>query len=466
MVIRTYIDKNNTITKNNLVNTSKNPIAELYYGGDTSITKYTRHLLYFDILDLQTKYSNGEFGDLSNIKHTLKMTNTSLFDNELLGQKRIDSKVRAFSFDLILFKIDKFWDEGCGYDYTKEKTSIPSKNSFIEGTSNWFNATTLDTWNSPGVYSGSPTGITIVTQHFDNGNENIEMDITNEVNKLITGGSVNYGYGIAFDYDLEQLKTEDSNYVGFFTKYTQTYYEPFLESIYTNPIMDDRAKFYKGKTNTLYLYSNLGGQPTNLDNNPSVMIYDEEGNIFSAFTTGDTVHVTKGVYSISFDVPIEHIDNVLFEDVWSDININGRNRPDVTLDFEIKCDSEYYNIGDNYNLPIEYAMTLSGIKREEKIKRGDIRKVIVSARKPYTIEESSVIDNLSYRLYIREGNTEVNVIDWQPINRTFNNNYFLLDTSWMIPNRYYIDIKLTSNDEVKTYKNLVYYDIINQVELH
>ncbi len=147
MVIRTYIDKNNTITKNNLVNTSKNPIAELYYGGDTSITKYTRHLLYFDIIDLQTKYSNGEFGDLSNIKHTLKMTNTSLFDNELLGQKRIDSKVRAFSFDLILFKIDKFWDEGCGYDYTKEKTSIPSKNSFIEGTSNWFNATTLDTWN-------------------------------------------------------------------------------------------------------------------------------------------------------------------------------------------------------------------------------------------------------------------------------------------------------------------------------
>ena len=282
MVIRTYIDKNNTITKNNLVNTSKNPIAELYYGGDTSITKYTRHLLYFDIIDLQTKYSNGEFGDLSNIKHTLKMTNTSLFDNELLGQKRIDSKVRAFSFDLILFKIDKFWDEGCGYDYTKEKTSIPSKNSFIEGTSNWFNATTLDTWNSPGVYSGSPTGITIATQHFDNGNENIEMDITNEINKLITGGSVNYGYGIAFDYDLEQLKTEDSNYVGFFTKYTQTYYEPFLESIYTNPIMDDRAKFYKGKTNTLYLYSNLGGQPTNLDNNPSVMIYDEEGNDFVA----------------------------------------------------------------------------------------------------------------------------------------------------------------------------------------
>ena len=466
MVIRTYIDKNNTITKNNLVNTSKNPIAELYYGGDTSVTKYTRHLLYFDIVNLQTKYNNGEFGNLSNVKHTLKMTNTSLFDNTLPGQKTIDSKVRSYSFDLILFKINKFWDEGCGYDYTKEKTSIPSKNSFIEGTSNWFNATTVDTWNSPGVYSGSPTGITIATQHFDNGNENIEMDITNEVNKLITGGSINYGYGIAFDYDYEQLKTEDINYVGFFTKYTQTYYEPFLESIYTNPIMDDRAKFYKGKSNTLYLYSNLGGQPTNLDNNPSVSIYDEEGNLFSAFTTGNTVHVTKGVYSITFDVPIEHIDNVLFEDVWSNININGRTRPNVTLDFEIKCDVEYYNIGYNYNLPIEYAMTVSGIKREERIKRGDIRKVIVSARKPYTIEESSVIDDLSYRLYIREGNTEVNVIDWQPINRTFNNNYFLLDTSWMIPNRYYIDVKLTSNDEVKTYKNLMYYDIINQVELH
>ena len=53
MVIRTYIDKNNTIIKNSDVNTGRNPIAELYYGGKTGETDFTRHLLYFDINDLQ-----------------------------------------------------------------------------------------------------------------------------------------------------------------------------------------------------------------------------------------------------------------------------------------------------------------------------------------------------------------------------------------------------------------------------
>jgi len=66
----------------------------------------------------------------------------------------------------------------------------------------------------------------------------------------------------------------------------------------------------------------------------------------------------------------------------------------VTLDFEVKPDTEYYNFGDSESLPIEYMVSLSGIKRDEKIKRGDKRKVFVNARLPYTINQSSVIDGL------------------------------------------------------------------------
>ena len=109
-------------------------------------------------------------------------------------------------------------------------------------------------------------------------------------------------------------------------------------------------------------------------------------------------------------------------------------------------------------------MSISGIRRDEKIKRGDIRKVMVSARIPYTINESKVIDSLQYRLWVREGNTQVNVIDWQDVNMAYLKNYFLLDTSWMIPNRYYIDIKLISNQEVKTYTNQMEFNIVNQVD--
>ena len=36
MVIRTYIEKNNTIIKDTTTNTGRNPIAEIWYGGDAS----------------------------------------------------------------------------------------------------------------------------------------------------------------------------------------------------------------------------------------------------------------------------------------------------------------------------------------------------------------------------------------------------------------------------------------------
>jgi hypothetical protein len=465
MVTRTYIDKNNTIIFGTLINTGRNPIAELYYGGKETQTDYTRHLLYFDISDLQQKYNNGELGDLSNVTHTLRMTNSSFFDRDLQAQKLLDGKQRTSSFNLVLFRVNKLWDEGCGYDYQRFMGLHPSDDiTFVESASNWINATTTVAWDEPGVYSGSPSGVTVTTQHFDKGNENIEMDITNEVNSLITGGTTNYGYGIAFERDLETKEVVPSQYVGFFTRHTQTYYEPFVETSYNNPIRDDRKNFYRGKTNRLYLYTNLGGEPTNLDSKPSVVVKDGNGTLFSSFTSNDVVQQTKGVYYIELFVPITSSDCTIFTDTWSDIVINGINRPDVTLQFEIKDDTEYYNFGDSESLPIEYTFNLSGIRRDEKIKRGDQRKVFVNARIPYTVNETSVIDGLQYRLWIREGNTEVNVIDWTDVNKSYLKNYFILDTSWMIPNEYYIDIKLTSNQLVKTYTNTLKFNIVNQVE--
>jgi hypothetical protein len=473
MVTRTYIDKNNTIIFGTQINTGRNPIAELYYGGkETQIdagevqnSDFTRHLLYFDVTDLQEKYNCGELGDLSNVTHTLRMTNSTFFDRDLQAQKLLDGKQRTSSFDLNLFRVNKLWDEGCGYDYSLYFSIQPDDNiTFVESASNWINATTTEEWDEPGVYSGTPSGITVTTQHFDKGNENIEMDITNEVNSLITGGTVNNGYGLSFERSLEIKDVVPQQYVGFFTRHTQTYYEPFVETSYNNPIRDDRKNFYRGKVNRLYLYTNLGGEPTNLDSKPSVTINDGDGNLFSSYTTNDVVQQTKGVYYIELFVPITSSDCTIFSDNWSNLTINGINRPDVTLQFEIKDDTEYYNFGDSESLPIEYTVNLSGIRRDEKIKRGDQRKVFVNARIPYTINESSVIDGLQYRLWIAEGSTEVNVIDWTDVNRSFLKNYFILDTSWMIPNEYYIDIKLTSNQLVKTYTNTMKFSIANQVD--
>ena len=83
-------------------------------------------------------------------------------------------KDRASSFDLIAFKINQSWDNGVGYDYDICDL-INGECAFSNSPSNWVSPKTGLYWNNgAGVYSGSSSGITVATQHFDKGNENIE----------------------------------------------------------------------------------------------------------------------------------------------------------------------------------------------------------------------------------------------------------------------------------------------------
>lgn len=458
-VLRTYFDKNNTIIRDTTLNTGRNPIAELFYGGD-DIQRWSRFIFHFDVDRLKALYNDGTYPDLTKMNHTLKITNTSNFDEQLLGGNRPGSKERTSSFDLILFRINEHWDEGVGYDYTFHN-DLTGDDTISTNPSNWIYARTNVPWpNGSGIYSGSPNNI-IATQHFDQGNENIEMDITNEVNGLITGDT-NYGYGLAFDRNIETLTTDQFQYVGFFTRHTHFTYEPHVESVYHDVIQDDRHDFYLDKPNKLYLYSNVGGQPTNLDEKPEVEVIDNDGNVISAYTQSAVTHVTKGVYSIDIMIPSDQYDDCfIFHDTWKNIKLNGKNKNDIELDIPLKSEDEYFNIGSNDELPKDYSFSISGIDSGEKIVRGDVRKVFVHANIPFTVEQKEVIDGLKYRLYVKEGRTEHTIIDFQDVERAKNYNFFLLDTESLVPDTYYIDVKAVSNDEVRTIKDAVNFNIVN-----
>jgi len=476
MVIRTYFDRNNTIVLDNYANTGRNPVTELYYGGGSSNKSYSRFLFHFDETRLKNLHNDGTFPNLGLLKHTLRLTNTGAFDLNLLGRDTPYGKKRASSFDLVVFKIPQNWDEGVGYDYNIEiplpepsyqNTSGIENTVYSTNPANWYYAQTNLPWNnSPGVYSGSPSPIMVGTQHFEQGNENIEIDITSIVNLYLTG-ETNYGLGIAFPYSYEQTVTTDYQYVGFFTRHTQTFYEPYVETTYSCHIKDDRTDFYLDKANKLYLYVNINGTPTNLDELPTVTVYDNCGLVISSYTQNDVVHCTKGVYYI--DLNVETAGNnepgVIINDVWGNIKIKGVNRPDIELSVELKDSLGYYNIGDSDDLPKKVGFNISGINHNEKIKRGDIRKVLVSTRIPYTVNQTQKLDRVDYRLYVKEGKNEFTVIDYQPLEMTPNTNYFLLDTQSLIPNTYYLDVRYESNLEVSTSKEILKFDIVSQVEL-
>ena len=156
----------------------------------------------------------------------------------------------------------------------------------------------------------------------------------------------------------------------------------------------------------------------------------------------------------------------MFNDVWSNIKINGIDRPDIELDFTLMDSNKFYNIGTNENLPKNFTFNTHGLNNEEKIVRGDIRKVIVEANIPYTVNQKDVIDGIEYRVYTKEGPNEVTIIDYNDIERSFNYNYFLLDTASLVPGTYYLDIKAVSNGVVKTHKDITKFHIVGLSELN
>jgi hypothetical protein len=109
-----------------------------------------------------------------------------------------------------------------------------------------------------------------------------------------------------------------------------------------------------------------------------------------------------------------------------------------------------------------YGFDFSGIKQNEKIVNTDIRKVMVVIKQAYS--SAYVLQNIEaqYRVYVREGQTEVEVQGWTPINRTPNEYYFIFDTRDKIPNEYYVDIKVNTSGQKDTYKRQLTFQIVNQ----
>ena len=321
-IYRTYFDKDTTILSNSSLNTARNPISQLYYGQNAQGTQeYSRLLIHFDTSELLSLVNEGNI--MGTMTHTLKMKNTSFFDGELIAAD-FEAKKRAYSFDLILFKINEYWDEGGGYDVVPNILESPNNNAYIQGPANWNYRTTTNQWLVPGIvdyYNLYPTIIT--TQHFEFGNEDIEIDITDSVNSILSG-ETNNGYCIAFRHDYEIMTgVTQQQYVGFYSHNTNTYYEPFVETMWNDLIEDDRGYFFMGRTNKIFYYATINGQLINLDTLPTVQITDDSNNPISS---GTSSQLSKGIYYYEFMVPENNsLDKFQYTDSWN-VSYNGRSK--------------------------------------------------------------------------------------------------------------------------------------------
>lgn len=470
IVTHTFISKSNTIIKDSVASVGLNPILELNYG-----KMLTRGLIYFDHTKVQKMVEDKIYPDISKLRHVLKMKNAGSIDDKHINRIYLDSngdyyKQRTSSFDLIYFLIPNDWDEGKGFDY-KQDLNLRNHRAYSWRGCNWYQYQTYCKWENEGIYStdklskeldlftskkGNQSNIIIGYQHFDKGNESIEFDITETFNKFITGELCNYGIGIAFSPQYENKNTELTQYVGFFTSHTHSFFEPYVETTYNETIEDDRADFYLDKSNKLYFYSIVGGKYANLDEFPTCMVND---------TSYEVKQATKGVYYIDIEVPSSsYEDNTMLYDVWSNIKYKGKSFPYVELEFVTKSSNDYYQFGiPSSKQETELIPTLYGIKYKEVIKRGDIRKINVDCRIPYTTDQDRNNNYIEYRLYILSGEKQIDVIDWQKVEKGYNENYFFINTNELLPSRYYIDIRINVNMELFNYQKVLEFDIADNI---
>jgi hypothetical protein len=478
-----YFSRNNTIVYSGLTNTGRNPIVELYYGnGGLKIpVGYSRFIFDLDLTELIEKYQNGTISTdcTDNISHTLRMINTSTFSRDFLNEKTSEERLRATSFDLILWRIPysannenypQTWDEGVGYDFT-DYDSNPDDRNYSIRPSNWFQRETINNWQQEGIYNNENNGIfpysalTIVgIQHFELGNEDLEIDMTTEINSVLDGTIENpVGWGISFLPQLENLSgNTETYYVGFFSRHTQTFYEPRLETVYDDLILDDRNNFTLGKENKLYLYTYQDGNFLNLDFPPLVTIKDQNGVIIPNLVNLPSCERTQGVYEITIPPLLGYDSTCIFYDVWSNIKVNGVSLPNVTNEFVLYPLQNSFQLGTTTNDPSIYGFDFFGVKQDEKILNTDVRKIGVIIKKAYTRNKLLPKVEAYYRVYVREGQTEVQVQDWTKLNRTPNEYYLIFDTRDKIPNEYYIDLKVVSSGEVNTYKRTIKFQIVNK----
>jgi hypothetical protein len=480
-----YFSKNNTIISNSFTNTGRNPVCEIFYGAlPTTLypNGFSRFIFNLDLDLLKSKIFDGTIstGCTDTLSHVLKLTNTSTFSKDLLNTRTSQNRLRATSFDLILFRIPyideeqtqpQIWDEGVGYDFADLQYEIDyNDRNFSNRPSNWYQTTTIGVWTQPGIYSNTNTGvvdysgITIVgTQHFQFGDENLSIDMTEEINNVLNGTLQNIsGWGIAYKPQVENLTgLTDAYEVAFFTRHTQTFYEPYLQTTYNDLIEDDRNNFTLGKVNKLYLYLYDNGNPFNLDELPVVDISDSSGEVITGLSGLTTCLRTKGVYEVILPPLIGFKTPCTFTDTWSNLILNGFSLPNVLNEFTLYPIKNSISIGTNSQDPKVYGFDYYGIKQDEKIYNTDIRKVGVIIKQAYTTQKLLQKVDSYYRIYVKEGQTEVEVQDWTKLNRTPNEYYFIFDTRDKIPNEYFIDLKVENSGEINIYKRQIKFQIIN-----
>lgn len=455
MIFRSYFKKQATLIRNSFTNSSRNPVIELSYGGSTNsaTTQVSRYVFNVDLDNLIKKITSNTITQNTIQSHTLRINNCIALSDGYIGVDFITSK-RSNGFDLTFIKLNESFDEGTGYDYIYNDAQY-REIELNKSSANWYNRKNPQiTWSQSGVFSGTTDNLSastiLGTQRFEIGNEDIEIDITEYVNGILFSGNPNNGICIAYSANTETLTSDFKNVVTFFSKYTQTYFEPFVETLFDDRINDETCCLNFDIPSDFYFVSQ-----TPIAEMYKFEIVDSNDNTIVSIT--DTTEFTNlNGYNYKYTTTIDsenYQDQEIFTSRWYYI----QNTKFKLLEKEFNISKIDLNDGTSLTYATEVFINLLGVKQNEIIsKKSGLKRLIF---KPKRLIQSKILKNIigdvEFRIYVSQGKNQIDIIPFTKASKV-NEEYFTeIDFSWFISHDYTIEIRSLDKNGVQ-YPNTNY----------
>ena len=331
------LDLNTRATGSNMGASDILEVFSIYGQQTTSSAELSRALLEFPISTISADRTAGTIPASGSVNFYLRVYNAR------------HSEQLPNDFTVNVMAVSQSWQEGIGLDMESYKDEIKDS---IEG-SNWTNRQKTTAWGKPGgEYHSSSyvAGETMpnYTYTFDEGYEDIELDITAMVEEWAASTQTNYGLGVFLTSSqeahvsnssgvdsgsvLHNTEGQQTSYYTkrFFSRSSEFFFKvPAIEARWDSRTEDQRGYFFYSSSlapaidnlNTIYLYNYVRGQLTNIpavgtggilvsiysgsatDAAPSgsKLALSAGGDVAAAGNTNVTGgYVSTGIYSASF----------------------------------------------------------------------------------------------------------------------------------------------------------------------
>jgi hypothetical protein len=383
---------------------------------------------------------------------------------------RLSNVAHPFSlpsdYDIVIKPVSSSWVEGTGLDM-ENYYDFGVSGSTGSGC-NWTFRDVGTSWISGG---GDYLDNYSITYHIDKGDEDILTDITNIVEKQISGEIPNYGLGIMLSGNYEESVGNISYYTKKFSaRNSQFFYKkPTIEARWNSSLEDDRDRFYASSSllessenkYNLYFYNKFNGIFRNIPGNPNLTVkfYTDSTKTVELTPTYLSTSIPKtGIYKAV--VSLDTTESAAY-DYWVNQASTG------TIYFSSSFDINTY-AGEENDSEQEYIIKITNLR--DSYSASETSRLKIFSREKnwnptiYTVAnqqvENSVHKNLYYKIFRYSDN--YSIIDYSTGSLKYSltsydssGNFFDIDFSIFEPDySYAIKFSLIENNNIKEFKEL------------